>query len=73
MTNRFRIEVGEDTRNSKIELNGAPLEGVCRVSFDLNPNSLTKLTLDIIGEVIVAGEFRDDAILSIRNPLPTKD
>lgn len=68
MTNRFKIEVGETSRDSKIELNGQPLQGVCRVSFDLTADSLTLLKLEIIGEVLVDGEFQDDAILLVKTP-----
>ncbi|MER9814301.1 hypothetical protein [Mesorhizobium sp. M0129] len=68
MTNRFKIGVGETSRDCKIELNGQPLEGVCRVSFDLTANSPTMLKLEIIGEVLADGEFQDDAILIVKTP-----
>ncbi|TGP22308.1 MULTISPECIES: hypothetical protein [unclassified Mesorhizobium] len=65
MKNTFKIKVGETPALCSIEMNGAPLQGVTRVSFDLDgqrkPNVLR---LEIIGEIQVEGEFHDRVIAS---------
>jgi hypothetical protein len=64
MPNRFRIEVGETTVDTMVTLNGEPIDGLTRVSFDLNPSSLTMVKLELIGTIEVDGEFREDAIFT---------
>lgn len=69
--NNFRIVVGERLHDCTVEMNGLPLKGVCRISFDLNADqTATMLHLEIMGEIFVEGEFRDDAILQVRQPHP---
>jgi hypothetical protein len=71
MTNKFEIIVGDDTRKCEVKLNGERLNGVCRVSFDLvgGSPSFTTIRLDIMGEIIVKGQFEEEAILQARQPL----
>lgn len=56
-TNRFKIIAGLDPADSKVELNGVELQGVTRVSFDLTGESPGHLKLEIVGEVVVEGEY----------------
>lgn len=64
-THQFRIKASLDSRESVVELDGKPLEGVVRVSFDLSANDITTLKLEIVGEVIVDGVFEETAVLSV--------
>lgn len=59
MKSSFKIVVGQNPQSSRVELNGQPLDGVRRVSFDLDAQQkhLTFLKLEIIGEIEVEGEF----------------
>ena len=60
----FRIVVGENPQSTQIELNGKPLHGVRRVSFDLNAGQrdLSFIKLEIMGEALVEGEFVEQPI-----------
>jgi hypothetical protein len=64
----FKIKVGETPFDAKIELDGRELTGVRRLSFELNPNDLSVLMLEIIGEIEVEGQFKDAAIVQVRQP-----
>ncbi|MER9056420.1 hypothetical protein [Mesorhizobium sp. M0910] len=69
--NKFKIVVGKEPHTCSVEMNGLPVEGICRVSFDLSSGQKgTMLHLEIMGEILVEGEFRDDAILQVRQPAP---
>ncbi len=59
----FKIKAGLSANDSTIELDGRRLSGVTRVSFELAANKLTIVKLEIMGEVLVEGEFRKSAIL----------
>lgn len=65
-THTFKIIAPLNTNEASVLMDGKPLEGVTRVSLELSANDLTRLSLDIIGYVEVEGEFREDAILSVR-------
>lgn len=65
-THRFVIKAPVNPNEASIELDGRPLYGVVRVHFDYGVDGLTTLRLDIIGEVVVEGEFRESAIVSVR-------
>lgn len=73
MKNIFKIKVGGTPALCSIELNGEPLHGVTRVSFDLDgarkPNVLR---LEIIGEIQVEGEFHDRVIASTEPQSPPR-
>jgi hypothetical protein len=71
-THEFKIRAGLCCHDSKIELDGVELTGVTRVSFELKANGLTTLNLDIMGQILVEGEFRESAILSIAQANPDK-
>lgn len=64
---KFRIVAGPLARNSSIEMDGAPLHGVRRVSFDLSAEGggFTVVKLEIIGEVEVDGEFHESAMIGV--------
>ena len=66
----FKIKAGIDARDSSIEIDGRPLEGVRRVVFELAAGELTTLKLEVMGEVVVDGEFRESAILSVEQTNP---
>lgn len=61
----FKLKVGVTTNDCKVELDGKELTGVTRVSFELNANSLTTIKLEIMGEILMEGEFRESAILHV--------
>jgi hypothetical protein len=61
----FKIKTGFSSSESTIELDGRELTGVTRVSFELAAGGVTTLKLDIMGEVLVEGEFRESAILQV--------
>lgn len=57
---KFHITVGApNPRLSKVTIDGQELRGVRRVSFDLTAKGSPVLRLEIMGEVVVDGEFRD--------------
>nr|WP_031248870.1 hypothetical protein [Mesorhizobium sp. LNHC220B00] len=67
MKNTFKIKVGDTPSQCTIEMNGVPLRGVTRVSFDIDGakrNAANFLRLEITGEVLVDGEFHDRIIAS---------
>ena len=71
-THKFEIKAPVNSMEASITLDGKPLDGVVRVSFDLNAEGPTILKLEIIGEVIVDGEFRESAILQMAQANPEK-
>lgn len=70
MDHKFKITAGPTSNDCYIEMDGAPLKGVKRVSFELAANKLTILKLEIIGFVEVEGEFQDKPLLQISQELP---
>lgn len=68
MTHTFKIKIGETTGDAKVELDGQKLKSVRRVSFVLNPNDLSVVMLEIMGEIEVDGEFKESAIIQVRQP-----
>jgi hypothetical protein len=64
-THTFKIKAGLASRDSKIELDGHELTDVVRVSFELSATGITTLKLDIVGAILVEGEFRESAILQV--------
>ncbi len=48
-----------------VTIDGKPLDGIVRASVELRPNGPTTLKLEIIGEVIVEGEYREIEILTV--------
>lgn len=56
-TNRFKIIAGLNPSDSKVELNGVELQGVTRVSFDMRATTTGHVRLEIMGEMIVEGEY----------------
>lgn len=61
----FKIKAGLTAARSKVELDGRELKGVIRVAFELSAGGMTTLKLDIVGEVMIEGEFRESAILLV--------
>ena len=61
----FKIRAGIAPADCSIEIDGKPLMGVTKIHFDLIANNLTRLRLEIVGEIEVEGEFRDSAILKV--------
>jgi hypothetical protein len=61
----FKIKAGLSARDSSVELDGREVPGVTRVSFELAADGVTTLRLDIMGEVLVEGQFRESAILQV--------
>jgi hypothetical protein len=72
MDHSFKIKVGVSPNDCVVEMDGKPLQGVTRVSFDLAAKKLTILKLEIMGEVLVEGEFRESAILQVAQINPDK-
>ncbi len=67
---KFTIRAPLNQHEAVVEIDGKPLAGVCRVSFDLNPNSRpTTLYLQVVGEVEIEGEFQDEDIIALRREL----
>jgi hypothetical protein len=64
-THAFKIKAGLSADDSSIELDGKELTGVTRVSLELTAGGITTLRLDIMGQVLVEGEFRESAILQV--------
>lgn len=64
----FKIRVGTSTYDAKIEMDGKELTGVRRVSFELNPNDLSVLMLEVFGFIEVDGEFKDSSIVQVKQP-----
>lgn len=56
-TNRFKIVAGVNPADSKVEMNGVELKGVTRVSFDMRATVPGHVCLEIMGEMIVEGEY----------------
>jgi hypothetical protein len=65
MTHSFKIKTGLTTNDCSVEMDGIRLEGVCKVSFELSANDLTIVKLEIMGEILVEGEFQEMAILQV--------
>lgn len=66
----FKIKAGLRARDCLIEMDGKPITGVTRVAFDLSGKSgETTLKLEIIGEVLIDGEFRESDILTVESNL----
>jgi hypothetical protein len=55
--NRFKITVGLTSVDSKVEMNGVEIKGVTRVHFDMTGETIGHVKLEIIGEVVVEGEY----------------
>ena len=64
-THQFRNTANPMSNDSSFEIDGVPLRGVSRVSFDLHPSGIPILRLEVIGRVVVDGKFRQSAILRV--------
>lgn len=70
---KIEITVGTSLSKSGIKIDGVPLKGVRRVSFDLDGakrGEMPFLTLEVYGEALVEGEFREEEMLRIERKEP---
>jgi len=69
MSHKFRIIAGLVANGCRVEMDGVEITDVVRVSFDLAADRITVMKLEIIGEVIVEGEFQETSILKVEQPV----
>ena len=72
---KFKVTVPVDIRGAKVTMDGQEIEGVVSIGFKAaceggGRGSTLIVTLDIMGEVEIEGEFRPDEILKIRREQP---
>lgn len=73
---KIEIAVGTSLSKSGIKIDGVPLRGVRRVSFDLDGakrGEMPFLTIEVFGEAIIEGEFREEEILRVERKEPPRD
>lgn len=60
----FKIKTGLDAFDTVVEMDGKPVSGLTRLSFEIKAGSPTILRLEMYGEILVDGEFRETEILT---------
>ena len=65
---QFKIVVGPTPITSSVEIDGVPLRGMRRVSFELDAGEVPFMRLDIFGEALVEGHYVESEVLAIERP-----
>lgn len=60
----FKIKTGIGAFDTEVEMDGKPMNGLTRLSFEIRAGSPTALKLEIFGEVLVDGVFCETEILT---------
>jgi membrane-associated protease RseP (regulator of RpoE activity) len=61
----FKIKTGISPHDAVVEMDGKPISGLTRLSFEMKAGAGTVLKLEMFGEILIEGEFRENEIFTI--------
>jgi hypothetical protein len=67
---KLRIVLPGNTYSGSLELDGQPMQGVSRISMNLDANALVEVQLTLLAEVIIEGEITEQEIVHVERMRP---
>lgn len=64
----FKIRTKAAPQDAYVEIDGKRLEGVTRISFDISSERWVTLRLEVLAQIEVDGEFREQSLLNVCDP-----